>query len=141
MDRSPRVLVVAALAVTIVLWASAFVAIRVLLPALGAGGVASARLALAAVAFGVIALWRACGSPRARSCPGSSCSAPPATAARALLVGAAALVYALWIVLQKRALRTMGPIQVTAWGHVVRRADRAAVRAWAAARARTAVVG
>jgi hypothetical protein len=55
MQRSPRLLVVAALAVTVGLWASAFVAIRVLLPALGPGGVASARLALAAVAFGVLA--------------------------------------------------------------------------------------
>jgi drug/metabolite transporter (DMT)-like permease len=34
----------------------------------------------------------------------------------ALLVAAAAVSYALWIVLQKRALRTMGPLQVTAWG-------------------------
>ena len=34
----------------------------------------------------------------------------------ALLVAAAASVYALWIVLQKRALRTMGPLHLTAWG-------------------------
>ena len=34
----------------------------------------------------------------------------------ALLVAAAAVSYALWIVLQKRALRSMSPLQVTAWG-------------------------
>ena len=33
----------------------------------------------------------------------------------ALLVAAAATVYALWIVLQKRALRSMGPLHATLW--------------------------
>ena len=34
----------------------------------------------------------------------------------ALLVAAAATVYALWIVLQRRALRTLSPLHLTAWG-------------------------
>jgi drug/metabolite transporter (DMT)-like permease len=185
MDRSPRLLVFAALAVTIVLWASAFVVIRSLLPALGPGGVASGRLALAAVAFGVIALVAGVRRPTRAELPGLALigatgyaayqlllgagerTVPAGTAALllsltpvvaavlagpllgerlgrrawaglaialagaavvalsrrqgggvdgALLVAAAASVYALWIVLQKRALRTMSPIQVTAWG-------------------------
>jgi drug/metabolite transporter (DMT)-like permease len=37
-------------------------------------------------------------------------------ASSAGLVAAAACVYALWIVLQKRALRTMRPLHSTAWG-------------------------
>jgi drug/metabolite transporter (DMT)-like permease len=185
MERSPRLLVVAALAVTIGLWASAFVAIRGLLPALGPGGVASARLSLAAVAFGVIALLAGVRRPTRAELPGLAVlgatgyagyqlllnagerTVPAGTAALllsitpvvaavlagpllgerlgrrgwaglavalagaavvalsrrqgggvggALLVAAAAVVYATWIVLQKRALRTMSPIQVTAWG-------------------------
>src|SRR5205085_1262004 len=104
MDRSPRLLVFAALAVTIVLWASAFVAIRSLLPALGPGGRLGRRawagLALALAGAAVVALSRRQGGG----------------VEGALLVAAAAAVYALWIVLQKRALRTMSPIQVTAWG-------------------------
>ena len=185
MERSPRLLIVAALAVTVGLWASAFVAIRVLLPALGAGGVASARLALAAVAFGLIAMAAGVRRPTRTELPGLAVlgatgyagyqlllnagerTVPAGTAALllsitpvvaavlagpllgerlgrrgwaglavaltgaaivalsrrqgggvdgALLVAAAAVSYALWIVLQKRALRTMSPLQVTAWG-------------------------
>jgi drug/metabolite transporter (DMT)-like permease len=185
MPRSSRLLVPAALAVTIVLWASAFVAIRQLLPALGPGGVTSGRLALAAVAFGVIALVAGARRPTRAEVPGlvvlgatgyagyqlllgaGERTVPAGTAALllsitpvlaavlagpvlgerlgrrgwgglalavagaavvalsrrqgggaegALLVAAAACAYALWIVLQKRALATMSPIQVTAWG-------------------------
>jgi drug/metabolite transporter (DMT)-like permease len=170
MERSPRLLVVAALAVTVGLWASAFVAIRVLLPALGPGGVASARLALAAVAFGLIAMAAGVRRPTRKEVPGlavlgatgyagyqlllnagergvAAVRAGPLLGERlgrrgwaglavaltgaavvalsrrqgggvdgALLVAAAAVSYALWIVLQKRALRSMSPLQVTAWG-------------------------
>jgi drug/metabolite transporter (DMT)-like permease len=185
MERTPRLLVFAALAVTITLWASAFVAIRSLLPALGPGGIASARLTLAAVAFGAIALVKGARRPTRAELPGlvvlgasgyagyqlllgaGERTVPAGTAALllsitpvvaavlagpllgerlgrrgwaglavalagaavvalsrgqgggvegALLVAAAAGVYALWIVLQKRALRTMSPVQVTAWG-------------------------
>src|SRR3954468_15115436 len=185
MERSPRLLVVAALAVTVGLWASAFVAIRVLLPALGAGGVASARLALAAVAFGLIAMAAGVRRPTRAEVPGLAVlgatgyagyqlllnagerTVPAGTASLmlsitpvvaavlagpllgervsrrgwaglaialagaalvaisrrqggglggALLIAAAAGVYAVWIVLQKRGLRTMSPLHLTAWG-------------------------
>lgn len=187
MDRSPRLLVVSALAATIVLWASAFVAIREALPSLGAGGIASGRLALAAVAFAVIAMAAGVRRPARSELPvlaamgatgyagyqlllsAGERTVPAGTAALllaiapvvaavlagpvlgerlrargwaglavalagtalvalsrhgeqgrgiggALLVAAAATVYALWIVLQKRALRTLSPLHLTAWG-------------------------
>jgi drug/metabolite transporter (DMT)-like permease len=183
---SPRPLVVAALAATILLWASAFVAIREALPSLGYDGLASGRLALAAVAFGAIALVARVRRPRRSELPALAAmgatgyagyqlllsageqTVPAGTAALllsiapvlsavlagpllgerlagrgwagllvalggaalvalshrgehgagiggALLVAAAAAVYALWIVLQKRALRTMSPLHATMW--------------------------
>jgi drug/metabolite transporter (DMT)-like permease len=180
-----RALVSAALAATVVLWASAFVAIRQLLPALGAGGIASGRLALAAVAFGLIAMAAGVRRPTRSELPlvavlgatgyagyqlllgAGERTVPAGTAALmlsitpvaaavlagpvlgerlgrrgwagmaiavagaalvalsrrqgggiggALLVATAACVYAVWIVLQKRGLRTMSPLQLTAWG-------------------------
>jgi drug/metabolite transporter (DMT)-like permease len=183
--RSPRALVVAALAATVVLWASAFVAIREALPSLGYGGIASGRLALAAVVFGGIALAAGGRRPSRAELPvlaalgatgyagyqlllsAGERTVPAGTAALllsiapvlaavlagpvlgerlgargwaglavalggavlvalsqrgggglggALLVAAAATVYAVWIVVQKRALRTMGPLHATAWG-------------------------
>jgi terminal-alkyne amino-acid exporter len=185
MRRSPRILVVAALAATIVLWASAFVAIRRLLPALGPGAVVSGRLSLAAVAFGVIAIVAGARRPTRAQLPALAVlgatgyagyqlllsagerTVPAGTASLmlsitpvvaavlagpllgervsrrgwagmaialagaalvalsrrqggglggALLVTGAACIYALWIVLQKRGLRTMSPLQLTAWG-------------------------
>ena len=186
MDRSPRLLVVSALAATIVLWASAFVAIREALPSLGAGGTASGRLALAAVAFGVVAMVAGVRRPARAELPvlaamgatgfagyqlllsAGERTVPAGTAALLLAIApvvAAVLagpvlgerlgahawagprsrwaaprcralaprragrrhrrsaagrrrrdVYALWIVLQKRALRTLSPLHLTAWG-------------------------
>jgi drug/metabolite transporter (DMT)-like permease len=186
-SASPRLLVAAALTATIVLWASAFVAIREALPSLGWGGLASGRLALAAVAFGVVALVAGVSRPRRSELPvlavlgatgfagyqlllsAGEETVNAGTAALLLaiapvlaavlagpvlgerlerrgwaglgvalvgaalvalshhgeqggglggagLVAAAAGVYALWIVLQKRALRTMRPLHATAWG-------------------------
>ena len=183
---SSRPLVVAALAATILLWASAFVAIREALPSLGYGGLASGRLALAAVAFGAIALVAGVRRPQRAELPvlaamgvtgyagyqlllnAGEQTVPAGTAALilsscpvlsaalagpllgerlgrrgwaglvvalagaslvalshhgehgaglggALLVAAAAVLYALWIVLQKRALRSMSPLHATAW--------------------------
>ena len=184
---SSRLPVAAALAATIVLWASAFVAIREALPSLGAGGLASGRLALAAVAFGLVAPVAGVRRPQRSELPvlaglgatgyagyqlllsAGERTVPAGTAALLLaiapvlaailagpvlgerlgarrwlglaialggaalvavsrgggdggslggagLVVAAASVYALWIVLQKRALRTMRPLHATAWG-------------------------
>jgi drug/metabolite transporter (DMT)-like permease len=183
---SSRPLVAAALAATILLWASAFVAIREALPSLGYGGLASGRLALAAVAFGAIALVARVRRPRRAELPvlaamgitgyagyqlllnAGERTVPAGTAALllsmcpllsavlagpllgerlgrrgwvglavalagaalvalsqhgehgaglggALLVAAAAVLYSLWIVLQKRALRSMSPLHATAW--------------------------
>jgi drug/metabolite transporter (DMT)-like permease len=52
---SPRHIVVAAIAVTILLWGSAFVAIRAAVPALGSESLVSARLLLGAGVFGLLA--------------------------------------------------------------------------------------
>ena len=183
---SSRPLVVPALAATILLWASAFVAIREALPSLGYGGLASGRLALAAVAFGAIALVARVRRPRRAELPvlaamgatgyagyqlllsAGEQTVPAGTAALllaicpvlaavlagpllgerlgargwvglaialagaalvalsqhgaggagvggALLVAAAAVLYSLWIVLQKRALRSMSPLHATTW--------------------------
>ena len=183
---SPRPLVFAALAATIVLWAAAFVAIRDAVPSFGYGGLASGRLALAAAAFGAIALVARVRRPRRSELPvlaamgatgyagyqllvsAGEQTVPAGTAALllsicpvlaavlagpllgerlgkrgwagllvalggaalvalshhgehgagiggALLLAAAATVYALWIVLQKRALRTMSPMHATMW--------------------------
>jgi len=183
---SPRGLVVAALSATIILWGSAFAAIREALPSLGYGGLASGRLVLAALAFGVIALFTGIRRPARAELPvlaamgatgyagyqlllsAGEQTVPAGTAALLLaiapviaavlagpvlgerlgrrgwaglavalagaalvafshggghgaglggaaLVAAAATVYAGWIVLQKRALRTMGPLHATTW--------------------------
>jgi drug/metabolite transporter (DMT)-like permease len=183
---SSRKLVIAALTATILLWGSAFAAIREALPSLGYAGVASGRLALAAVAFGLIALVAGVRRPRRSELPvlaamGASGYAgyqlllsageqtvPAGTAALLLalapviaavlagpvlgerlgrrgwvglavalggaalvalshhgehgaglgglaLVAGAAIVYGLWIVIQKRALRSMSPLHATSW--------------------------
>jgi drug/metabolite transporter (DMT)-like permease len=183
---SSRALVAAALGATILLWGSAFAAIRAALPSLGYAQVASGRLALAAVAFGVVALVAGVRRPRRAELPvlaamgatgyagyqlllsAGEQTVPAGTAALLLaiapviaavlagpvlgermrprgwaglavalggavlvalsrhgehgaglggaaLVAAAAAVYALWIVIQKRALRSMSPLHATAW--------------------------
>ena len=188
MDRSssPRALVAGALAATILLWGGAFAAIREALPSLGYANLASGRLALAAAAFGVVALFAGVRRPQRRELPvlaamgatgyagyqlllsAGEQTVPAGTAALLLaiapvvaavlagpllgerlgrrgwvglavalggaalvalshrgpygaglggaaLVAAAATVYAVWIVLQKRALRSMSPLHATTW--------------------------
>ncbi len=56
-SASPRLLVGAALTATILLRGTAFAAIREALPSFGPSALASGRLLLAALAFGVIALF------------------------------------------------------------------------------------
>lgn len=68
-SASPRLLVAAALTVTILLWGSAFAAIREALPSFGPGGLASGRLLLAAFAFGLIALFTRTRLPRRSELP------------------------------------------------------------------------
>jgi drug/metabolite transporter (DMT)-like permease len=185
-SASPRVLVGAALTATILLWGSAFAAIREALPSLGPGGVASGRLLLAALAFGVIALFTRARPPRRSELPvllamgatgyagyqllltAGEQTVPAGTAALLLtiapvlaavlagrvlgerlgargwvglcvalggaslvafshggeqgagfggaaLVAAGAVVYALWVVIQKRALASMSPLHATMW--------------------------
>ena len=178
-----RLLVPGALAVTICLWAGAFVAIRAALPALGYATLASGRLLIAAATFALLArrlgvtrpdraqlpllaalgatgytgyqLLLSAGEERvsagasallfaaapvlaavlARPVLGERMSAhgvaglgvavagvavvalgQGATAsAGAALVLLAALVYAVWVVLQKRAVRGMPAVQMTVW--------------------------
>jgi drug/metabolite transporter (DMT)-like permease len=183
---SPRLLVGAALTATILLWGAAFAAIREALPSLGYGGLASGRLALAAVAFGLLSLFTGVRRPRRAELPvlaamgatgyagyqlllsAGEQTVPAGTAALLLtiapviaavlagpvlgerlgargwaglvvalggavlvalshrgvhggglagagLVAAAATVYALWVVLQKLALRSMSPLHATTW--------------------------
>ena len=185
-STSPRLLVGAALTATVLLWGSAFAAIREALPSLGPGGLASGRLLLAALAFGVIALFTRARRPRRSELPvlfamgatgyagyqllltAGEQTVPAGTAALLLtiapvlaavlagpvlgerlgargwagllvalagatlvalshsgehgaglggaaLVAAAAAVYALWVVIQKRALATMSPLHATMW--------------------------
>jgi drug/metabolite transporter (DMT)-like permease len=183
---SPNLLVGAALTATILLWASAFAAIREALPSFGPGGVASGRLLLAALAFGVIAVFTRVRLPRRSELPAllamgatgyagyqlllsageqtvpagttallltlapviAAVLAAPVLGERlgargrvglvvalagaslvalshggehgagfggAALVAAAAAVYGLWVVIQKRALASMSPLHATTW--------------------------
>ena len=59
----------AALAATVLLWASAFAAIRAALEHFGAGHLSALRLAIAAVALGLVAALRGVGLPAARDLP------------------------------------------------------------------------
>jgi drug/metabolite transporter (DMT)-like permease len=182
-----RALVPLALAVTVLLWGSAFAGIRFALPAFGFGALAGGRLLIAAGAFALIGrltgkvaraergdlpllaalgatgyagyqLLLCAGEERvpggaaallfaaapvfaavlARPVLGERLSGRRAGGLGVALAGAALLglgegasggdpagvalvlaataVYALWIVLQKRALRRMTPLQVTAYG-------------------------
>src|SRR5215212_274213 len=54
-SETPRILLVAAVALTVALWGSAFVGIRATLPALGYANLASGRLLLAAATFALLA--------------------------------------------------------------------------------------
>src|SRR5919202_4111392 len=177
-----RARIPAAVAVTVGLWGSAFVAIRATLPAFGWSSLASGRLLLGAVAFLLLARGRGVGLPDRRQLPllvalGATgfagyqlsrsageetvtagtgallfavapvlvallarpllgerldrrgwmgvglavCGVATVATAQGLAVAGAPLVlagvclYALWVVLQKRALRTMPPFTVTAW--------------------------
>jgi drug/metabolite transporter (DMT)-like permease len=185
-SASPRLLVGAALTATILLWGTAFAAIREALPSFGPSALASGRLLLAALAFGVIALFTRARLPRRSELPAllamgatgyagyqlllsaGEQTVPAGTAALLLtiapvlaavlaapvlgerlgargraglvvalagaslvalshggeygaglggaaLVAAAATVYALWVVIQKRALASMSPLHATMW--------------------------
>jgi drug/metabolite transporter (DMT)-like permease len=178
--------VAGALAATILLWGGAFAAIREALPSLGYANLASGRLALAAAAFGIVALFAGVRRPKRDELPvlatmgatgyagyqlllsAGEQTVPAGTAALLLaiapvvaavlagpllgerlgrrgwmglavalggatlvalshrgpqgaglggaaLVAAAATVYAVWVVLQKRALRSMSPLHATTW--------------------------
>jgi drug/metabolite transporter (DMT)-like permease len=185
-SASPRLLVGAALIATVLLWGSAFAAIREALPSLGPGALASGRLLLAALAFSFIALFTRARLPRRSELPGllamgatgyagyqlllsageqtvpagsaallltiapvlaavlagpvlgerlgargwagllvalagaalvalSNGGAHGAGLGGAALVAAAATSYALWVVIQKRALASMSPLHATTW--------------------------
>jgi drug/metabolite transporter (DMT)-like permease len=66
---SPRALTAAAIAVTVSLWGTAFVAIRATLPHLGWASLASVRLLLAAAVLGLIARRAGVRRPAARQLP------------------------------------------------------------------------
>src|SRR5690349_21347807 len=64
-----RALVPAAIAATVALWGTAFVAIRATLPALGWDNLASGRLLLGALALGLVARRSGVRRPSARQLP------------------------------------------------------------------------
>ena len=128
----------AAITITVLLWGSAFVGIRSALPALAFANLAAGRLALAAPTFLVLsrhfAGYQLLLSAGEQTVPASTSAlifsfAPLMAVALArpvlaelvshllggLLVLTGVVLYALWIVLQKRALRTLPPFTVTAW--------------------------
>jgi len=185
-SETPRILLAAAVTLTVALWGAAFVGIRAALPALGYANLASGRLLLAAATFGLLARRIGVRRPTRAQLPllaglgatgyagyqlllsageqtveaGTSAlllAAAPVLAAvlarpilherlsarggaglavavagvavvagtqgadtgrlggGAPLVLAAVTLYALWVVLQKRALATMTAVDVTAW--------------------------
>jgi drug/metabolite transporter (DMT)-like permease len=67
--RSTRALTFLALAATVVLWASAFPAIRVALPGLGVAGLSFLRLAVASLALALVTPWLHVRRPRAQDLP------------------------------------------------------------------------
>jgi len=121
-------------AATVLLWGSAFVGIRATLPALGYANLASGRLLLAAATFAMLS--RRIGVRRPTKSQLPLLAALGATGYQLVLsageqtvsagtsallfsgapvVLAAVALYALWVVLQKRALATMSAVDVTAW--------------------------
>jgi drug/metabolite transporter (DMT)-like permease len=184
-STTPRPLLAAAVAATVMLWGSAFVGIRATLPALGYANVASGRLLLAAATFAMLSRRIGVRRPTKSQLPllaalgatgyagyqlllsageqtvsaGTSallfagapvlaallarpilherlsarswCGLAVAVAGVAVVAGtqgvsgeglggaplvlAAVALYALWVVLQKRALATMSAVDVTAW--------------------------